>query len=86
MEPSNELFTFGEWVVKQCLRLLSKSYIRLVPPVTVINSIYKDYTNNQNMPIQLPNCHPVARFIIERLTKRIYSAYCRRLSSQLQGY
>ena len=85
LEPTDDLFKFAEWVLQQCLRYLSRSYIRLLPTPIIIKSIYNLYISNQENLIVLPSCHPVARFVIERITKRVISVYCSRLTSQLKS-
>ena len=85
LESTDDLFKFAEWVLQQYLRYLSHSLIRLLPTPIIIKLIYNLYISNQENLIVLPSCHPVARFLIERIAQRVISVYCSCLTSQLKS-
>lgn len=78
LEPTELLCKFGEWIVERVILYLRLSYIKLLPTPVIIQYIYNAYTSNNNFINKLPNCHPVAQFIIKKLATRLISSYCSR--------
>ena len=80
LEPTESLCKFGEWIVERVILYLKLSYIKLLPSPVIIQYIYNAYTSNNHFTNKLPNCHPVAKFIIKKLATRLISSYCSRYS------
>lgn len=79
LEPTEILFQFGIWVVER-MHLLSFSFVRLSSIEIMIESVYKTYLADQQFKMKLPDFHPISKFKIKRLGRRILSDYCSRLS------
>ena len=80
LEPTEILFQFGMWVVERIMHLLSFSFVRLSSIEIMIESVYQTYLADHQFKMKLPDFHPIFKFIIKRLGKRILSDYCSRLS------
>lgn len=86
LEPTEVLYKFGEWVLERFIHLLSLSFVRLSPLPVMMELVHTAYCNNRYDPPKLPDCHPVAKFIISRIGKRMISVYCARMASSKRGY
>ena len=88
LEPTELLFKFAEWVLEQFLHILSLSFIRLSSTEIMIQSVNNSYERKRQTDPRLPMvpiCHPVAKYIIKKIGRRILSEYCSRLSKKKQS-
>ena len=91
LEPTTELYNFGEWVLSRYLQLLSRSYTRLSTLPQMISCVYNSYIanlhpSNIKKPPNLPSCHNVPYLIIKLLGRRVLSVYCLRLTSSSKRF